>query len=606
MSIAKSKRLLELSLEELGFNPDALREKYRQERDKRIRPEGNDQYVEIRGDFSHYVDDPYVEPGFAREAVVEDVDVLVVGGGFGGLIAAARLRESGLHNLRIIEKGGDFGGTWYWNRYPGVQCDIDAYIYLPLLEETGYIPREKYSYGPEIFEHAQRIGRHYELYPKALFQTEVKEAQWDEAERRWIVTTDRNDRIKARHVVMSGGPLSRPKLPGIPGIESYKGHTFHTSRWDYGYTGGDGEGAALDKLADKRVAVIGTGATAIQAVPHLGLYAKHLYVFQRTPSSVDARGNRPTDPEWVKTLSPGWQRRRMDNFNTIACGGQTHEDLVKDGWTDLFLNLTPDDFAGSLEELMQAIELADFKKMNYIRDRTASIVEDPTTAEALKAWYRQTCKRPAFNDGYLPTFNRSNVTLVDTQGKGVERLTENSLVVDGVSYEVDCIIFATGFEVGTSRSRSAGFDIIGCGGKTLREHFADGPRTLHGFYSHGFPNLFNLGISQNGYKVNFIDMLEEQVAHVVKILTRLQQLNASRIEPSAKAEASWVRTIHEKSEAFAAFVAECTPGYYNGEGGDVRKGLLVECYGGGAGSLEFTELLTQWHADGCMEGLMIS
>ena len=605
MSIATSKRLVDLSVEELGFDPDALREKYRQERDKRIKPEGNDQYIEIRGDFSHYVDDPYVEPGFAREAVGEDVDVLVVGGGFGGLIAAARLREAGLHNLRIIEKGGDFGGTWYWNRYPGVQCDIDSYIYLPLLEETGYIPREKYSYGPEIFEHAQRIGKHYELYPLALFQTQVKSVQWDEAEGRWFVTTDRNDRIKALHVVMSGGPLSRPKLPGIPGIESFKGHTFHTSRWDYEYTGGSPEGGGLHKLADKRIAVIGTGATAIQAVPHLGQYAKHLYVFQRTPSSVGARGNRPTDPQWVETLSPGWQRRRMDNFNAIACTGRAEEDLVNDGWTDAFLKLTPQDFAGSLEEVMLALELADFKKMNSIRDRTASIVKDTKTAEALKAWYRQSCKRPAFHDTYLPTFNLPNVTLVDTHGGGVERLTENSLVVDGVSYEVDCIIFATGFEVGTTQSRSGGFDIVGCEGKTLREHFSDGPRSFHGFYSHGFPNLFHLGISQNGWKVNFIDMLEEQVAHVVKMLLHLKHQKLSRIEPTAIAEATWVQTIREKSNAFAAFVAECTPGYYNGEGGDVRKGLLVECYGGISGSMAFTELLEQWNADG-MEGLTFS
>ncbi|MDH4561232.1 MULTISPECIES: NAD(P)/FAD-dependent oxidoreductase [unclassified Pseudomonas] len=604
MAIATHKRLVELSSAELGFDPDSLREKYRQEREKRLKPEGNEQYIETGGEFSHYVDDPYASPGFTREALDEEVDVLIVGGGFGGLIAAARLREAGLHNFRIVEKASDFGGAWYWNRYPGVQCDIDAYIYLPLLEETGYIPKEKYSYGPEIFQHAQRIGRHFELYPVALFQTQVSGAQWDESAGRWIVTTDRNDRIRARHVVMSGGPLNRPKLPGISGIQKFKGHTFHTSRWDYEYTGGNTEGG-LHKLSDKRVAVIGTGATAIQAVPHLGQYAQHLYVVQRTPSSVDARGNRPTDPEWVKTLTPGWQRRRMDNFNTIACGAQASEDLVQDGWTDLFLNLTQEDFAGSPHELMQAIELADFKKMNQIRERTASIVSKPDTADALKPWYRQTCKRPAFNDGYLPTFNRPNVTLVDTDGKGVERLTENALVVNGVEYEVDCIVFATGFEVGTSQSRKAGFEIVGSGGKTLSEHFSEGPRTLHGYYSHGFPNFFHLGISQNGYKVNFIDMLEEQVGHVVKVLSHLKQHNATRIEPTAKAEAAWVKTIRDKSEVFAAFVAECTPGYYNGEGGDVRKGLLVECYGGGAGSLEFTELMASWYADGRMKGLDI-
>ena len=244
---------------------------------------------------------------------------VIVGGGFGGLLAAARLQKVGITNIRIIEKAGDFGGTWYWNRYPGAQCDIESYVYLPLLEETGYIPKEKYSFAPEIFAHAQRIGKHFNLYERACFQTQIKEARWDDEERRWTVKTDRGDVFKARFVIMSSGPLNRPKLPAIPGIEKFKGHTFHTSRWDYDYTGGDTTGG-LHKLADKRVGIIGTGATAIQSVSHLGQHAKQLYVFQRTPSSVDERGNKPTDPEWVKTLTPGWQAYRNNNFCAILSG----------------------------------------------------------------------------------------------------------------------------------------------------------------------------------------------------------------------------------------------------------------------------------------------
>src|SRR5579885_3829784 len=266
----------------LDFDPDALRARYREERDKRIRPDGTDQYVEVKGDFSRYIDDPYVEPGFTRAPLNDAVEVLIIGGGFGGLLAGARLRQAGVQDIRVVEKGGDFGGTWYWNRYPGAQCDIESYIYLPLLEETGYIPKEKYSYAPEILEHARRIGRKFDLYRNALFQTQIKEIRWSQEQARWIVTTDRADRISARFVVMSNGPLNRPKLPGVPGIDRFKGHSFHTSRWDYAYTGGDSEGN-LTKLADKRVGIIGTGATAIQSVPHLGRWAKHLYVFQRTP-----------------------------------------------------------------------------------------------------------------------------------------------------------------------------------------------------------------------------------------------------------------------------------------------------------------------------------
>jgi len=331
---------LEALVGKLDFDPDQLREKYRQERDRRIPPSNENQWVEVKGDFAHYVDDPYVTPGFTRAALTEDVEVLIVGGGFGGLIMGANLRKAGIKDIRIIEKAGDFGGTWYWNRYPGAQCDIDSYIYMPLLEETGYMPTEKYAMAPEIYEHARRIGRHFDLYRAACFQTTIKDMRWNEGALRWIVRTDRGDTFRARYVVTSSGPMSRPKLPGIPGIDSYKGHSFHTSRWDYGYTGGTNAGD-LCNLKDKRVAIIGTGATSLQVVPHLGEAAKHLYVFQRTPTSVDARNNRPTDPEWVRTLTPGWQRRRMDNFNALVNGGVAEVDEIDDGWTSLARALGP-------------------------------------------------------------------------------------------------------------------------------------------------------------------------------------------------------------------------------------------------------------------------
>jgi cyclohexanone monooxygenase len=398
------------------FDPDALREKYRQERDKRLRADGEDQYIELAGDFARYAEeDPYADPSFTRAAIDEDIEVVVIGGGFSGLLAGARLREAGLDDFRIVEAGGDFGGTWYWNRYPGAQCDIESYCYLPLLEELNYIPKEKYSYVSEIFEHSQRIGREYRLYDRALLQTRVKGLRWDEEPRRWRIATNRGDDIRARFVIMALGPASRAKLPGIPGIESFEGHSFHTSRWDYGYTGGDTHGK-LDKLGDKRVAIIGTGATAIQCVPYVGANAKATYVFQRTPSCVDLRGNKPTDPEWAKTLQPGWQRARRDNFGAIITGQPFEEDLVNDGWTDIFRNvmaLPKSDKPMAPEEIGKVMELADFRKMNAIRQRVDETVQDPEAAEALKPWYRQFCKRPTFNDEYLLTFNRPNVTLVD-------------------------------------------------------------------------------------------------------------------------------------------------------------------------------------------------
>ena len=430
-SITESKTHRIPTAAELGIDLGALRKKYAEERERRLRSDGNRQYQEITGKFAHFNDDPYVKPGLMRPALEEELDVLVVGGGFGGLLAATRLQKAGITNIRIVEKAGDFGGTWYWNRYPGAQCDIESYMYLPLLEETGYIPKERYSFAPEIQEHAQRIGKHFHLYERACFQTQIKEARWDEKASRWTVTTDRGDFFETRFIVMSSGPLNRPKLPAIPGIENFKGHTFHTSRWDYDYTGGDTTGG-LHKLHDKRVGIIGTGATAIQCIPHLGEHAKQLYVFQRTPSSVDVRGNAPTDPEWVKRLKPGWQQRRNYNFTSVLTGAFVEEDLVGDSWTSLFKllgNLVEGKDRSSLADHDMAAlgEIVDFQKMNEVRDRVATIVKDPATAEALKPWYGQWCKRPTFNDEYLPTFNRPNVKLVDTKGKGVDRVTEHGV-----------------------------------------------------------------------------------------------------------------------------------------------------------------------------------
>ena len=378
---------------DLGFDPDALRAKYRAERDKRLRADGNQQYRKIDGEFSRYLDDPYVAPGFTRAPLTDEVDVAVIGGGFGGLLAGARLREAGVKDIRIIEKGGDFGGTWYWNRYPGAACDVESYVYLPLLEELGYLPVEKYTRAPEILAHSRAIGKHFDLYANACLQTEVTEMRWDESAARWIIHTNRGDAMKARFVIMANGPLHRPKLPGIPGVGDFKGHSFHTSRWDYEYTGGDSNGG-LDGLKDKVVGIIGTGATAVQCVPHLGAGAKQLFVFQRTPSSIDVRNNRPTDPDWAASLTPGWQQRRMDNFNILVSGGFQDEDLVNDGWTEIIRNLLimarRDHAEGKAppRDPGETLELADFQKMEQIRARVESVVQDKATAEALKPYYR--------------------------------------------------------------------------------------------------------------------------------------------------------------------------------------------------------------------------
>jgi cation diffusion facilitator CzcD-associated flavoprotein CzcO len=591
---------------EPGFDPDALRAKYREERDKRLRPDGNDQYIELAGKFAAFERDPWVPPATARPPLSDDVDVALIGAGFCGLLAAARLRERGVESLRVIEKGGDFGGTWYWNRYPGLACDVESYVYLPMLEELGYMPVEKYSRGAEIFEHCRAIARRYDLYRGACFQTAVTEVRWDAAAARWIVSTDRGDAIRARFVCLANGFLQKPKLPGLPGIETFAGHAFHTSRWDYAYTGGDVNGN-LTGLRDKRVGIIGTGATAVQCIPHLGASAGHLYVFQRTPSSIGVRANRPTDAEWARGLTPGWQQKRIDNFQILTAGGYAPEDLVSDGWTDIARNLltrmlakeTPD---LSPEALAREVELADFETMEAIRARVDAIVEDPATAEALKPWYRQFCKRPCFHDAYLQTFNRPNVTLVDTSGKGVERATEKGVVVDGREYALDCLIFATGFEVGTDYSRRSGYGIVGRDGLTLTEKWADGVRTFHGLHIHGFPNCFMMSIAQSGFTVNFPYAFDLQAKHIAYLVERALREGIDELEASQAAEDEWVATVVEVGNRSTEFSESCTPGYYNAEGqADARLRQGAFFFGG---PTEFADRLAAWREEGSMQGLV--
>ena len=590
--------------EELGFDPDALRDKYRVERDKRLREDANDQYNEIKGEFSNFIEDPYITMDIDREPLTDEVEVAIIGGGFGGLIAGARLSELGFEDIRIIEKGGDFGGTWYWNRYPGAACDTEAYIYLPLLEELDYVPSQKYAHAPEILSHSKNIAEKYGLYENACLQTEVTGMQWDALASRWVIQTNRQDRFKAKFVIMSNGPLHRPKLPGIEGINSFSGHTFHTSRWDYEYTGGDSNGA-LEGLRDKRVAIIGTGATAVQCTPHVGEAAKQLYVFQRTPSSIDVRANRKTDPEWAASLKPGWQKERMDNFNILCSGGVVEEDLVKDGWTEIIRNLiSMANYRGedtNWDEVPQLMEIADFQKMEQIRARAAELVEDPKTAESLKPYYRQFCKRPCFHDSYLQTFNRDTVELVDTNGQGVERITQRGVVAGGREYEVDCIIFATGFEVGTSYVRRSGYDVTGLDGINLSDKWAEGMRTLHGVMTSGFPNLFIISNSQAGFTTNFPHAMDETSQHIGYILNECRKDNLASIDVEKEAEDKWVEEIIGVSRFASDFQESCTPGYYNNEGKPNPKSVQNGPYG--KGSRPYFRITAAWREEGNMAGI---
>lgn len=582
------------TFESPAFDAEALRARYAMERDRRLRPDGNAQYIEVAGEFAGFADDPWAGAPQPRQPLTDEVDVVVIGAGFGGLLTAARLRELGVVNLRLIDKAADVGGTWYWNRYPGIACDVESYIYLPLLEETGYMPTEKYARGGEILQHCRRIADHYDLYRDACLHTEVREIHWKADDSRWIVETDRGDAIRARFVVMSNGYLQKPKLPGIPGIASFAGHTFHTSRWDYRYTGDK-----LERLAGKRVGIIGTGATAVQCVPHLAAAAGDLYVFQRTPSSVDVRGNRPTDPEWVAGLTPDWQRRRMENFQQLTAGGEADEDLVADAWTSVTKNL----LTKSLSAKKQSTEFADFAKMEEIRARVVAVVKDPATAEALKPWYGYFCKRPCFHDDYLEVFNRDNVHLIDTKGLGVQSITAGGVVVDGVEHELDCLIFATGFEVGTEYTRRTGFEVVGRDALTLTDNWRAGVRSLHGLLVHGFPNLFVESIAQSGFTVNFPYLLDMQAGHVAWIIAQALMHDIAQLEATAQSEQAWVDMVLARSVASVERARTCTPGYYNREGQaneSTRQGSFFL-----GGPTEYADILRDWRQEIGLAGLDI-
>ncbi len=594
------------------YDAEWVRAKYAIERNKRLRADAVDQYVEVTADFSHYADDPYTERT-ERAPVHDHVQVLIIGGGLGSLIAAVRLQEAGIDDIRIVDTAGDFGGTWYWNRYPGAQCDIESYIYLPLLEELGYMPTERYAHGPEIRDHLQAIARKYGLYRNALLQTTVTGMRWDDDAKHWEVSTNRGDRLTATLVAVSPGSLTRPKLPGIPGINEFTGHTFHTSRWDYEYTGG-AESGGLTGLADKRVGIIGTGATALQCIPHLGRWARQLYVFQRTPSTVGERLNRPTDPAWAAGLRPGWQRERMANFTRVTCGVEMDLDLVDDGWTRNALALTDPAVIRETarlgremtqQETDEFLYRIDFEAMERLRARISRTVHDPKTAESLKPWFKLMCKRAGYHDEYLKTFNRDNVELVDTDGRGVERFTETAAVVDGVEYELDALIFATGFEVGTEFTRRLGFEIVGRDDVRLSDKWAKGMRTLHGLQTHGFPNCFFLGYTQSGVSPNYTHTAEERARHLTYLVNTFVERGATAIEATQAAEDEWLTTMNEASVDAKAFFADCTPSYLSSEGDqDNPHGMLSTNFGGKP--VDFFDMLSAWRSTGRLQGVIIT
>jgi len=591
----------------------AMKEKYRQERDKRIRPEGEAQYAAPEDHLTHdtYEHDPFT-PVVPRDALDEDVDVAILGGGWTGILAAYHLTKQGVTNFKVIDHAGDYGGTWYWNRYPGIQCDNDAYCYLPLLEEMNWLPSKKFEDGRHIYEYIQSIVDKFGFRDNGVFHTLVKGLTWDEGSKRWHVATDRKDRIRARFVVMAGGTLSTPKFPAVPGIHKFKGHKFHTSRWDYDYTGGEWGNPVLDKLADKRVAILGTGATSVQAVPYLGQYAKQLYVLQRTPSGVDKRDNPPTDPAWAASLKPGWQAARQENFLRAANEVLDRDapDLICDFWTEINRNLNADREARGwpdegMEEFMARREMMDFQVMERVRRRVDTIVKDKATAEALKPYYRFMCKRPLSNNDYYDTFNLPGVKLIDVAAtQGLEAMTENGFMAGGKEYEIDAMVFASGFEVTSDLKRRWGFDdVVGRGGVSIYDHWADGPKTLHGTMTHNFPNMFFTGYVQGGLNGTTTLQFGKQVQHAAWMVRQALDRSIAAIEPTQEGQDAYVDRFNEIALDLSGILNDCTPSYFTNEGDKEAKWFLFR--GWGYGWDNFQAMLEDWRAKGDFAGMRV-
>ena len=529
---------------------DQIKDKFREERDLRLdyRPPGTDQFTsEFSGDLAKYAVDPYAKDVPSREPISDEVEVLFIGGGFSALLTSARLREGGIESIRIVERGSDVGGTWYWNRYPGAACDVVSYDYLPLLDELDYVPVNHYSRGPEIFSHCQAIAHKYNLYDLAVFNTTVTETRWEKSDQLWHVKTDQGDVMRAQFVICANGTLAKPKLSAIAGMEDFAGHSFHTSRWDYDYTGQN-----LEHLKDKVVGIIGTGASAVQIVPELAKVAKKVFVFQRTPSSIDVRDDWPTDPNWARKLEPGWQNKRRSKV--LAAVENSLEKRAAKG-------------ASSPKEKLKKQENANIDYMMRIHKRIDEIVDDPGTADSLKPWYMFMCKRPCFHNEYLPSFNLPNVHLVDTRGQGITKISPKGPVFEGKEYELDLLIYATGFEVQQTGIYN---DIVGADGVNLQDKYADGIRTLLGIHTAGFPNLFIMGGYQASFQFNLTEMLQTQGDHIAACIDYVLVNDYHTLDVCDEAEEWWVQKVIEH-RGKTSRSEECTPGYYNFEGNEQRR-----------------------------------
>lgn len=622
-----------------GVDEIQVEKRYGEERAKRLREDGPAQWIDISLDenFKRFQDDPWVDPDAVNDVKSMFPDgscqLLIIGAGFGGLMYAVRMVQAGVHPeyIRIVDPAGGFGGTWYHNRFPGLMCDIESYCYLPLLEETGYMPKHRYSYGEEIRKYAEDIADKWNITNSAVFQTKAEKLLWDETAKEWQVELvqrkgnhSQDLTVRSKFVATVNGVLNWPKLPGFPGILDFQGKIFHSARWDYSITGGSQGNPSLTRLKDKRVAIVGTGATAVQIVPHLARWSKHLYVVQRTPASVDRRDQRPTDPEWFHkqvATAKGWQRERLRNFhNHFRTGEKPSVNVVDDQWTEsimLPISGNPDG-PTSMEELpayMKTLNALDLPRQASVRARCEKIVKDHKVAQALQPWYPTWCKRPAYHDDYYPSFNQDNVTLIDTEGKGPDCITADSIIVGNQSLPVDIIIFATGYRApfGGTPAEKANLTITGLNGVSMTQEWArNGPTTLHGVIDKNFPNLFLSGPWQASTSPNFLFNVDELAKHASYILSEAKRRAGGKpfaVAPTAKAVEDWGMQVLMRAAPMAAIVG-CTPNYFNLEGKldqtpPEMQTTMAKSGLWGKGIEDFVATVEAWRVEGSMQGIEV-
>ncbi|KXS21044.1 FAD/NAD(P)-binding domain-containing protein [Gonapodya prolifera JEL478] len=556
-----------------------------------------------------------------------ETTVVLIGAGFSGIMLGAQLVKAGVRDFKILETASGFGGTWYWNRYPGASC-VSLYCYLPLLEDTGYMPEMKYSSGTEILKYCERMGEHFGLYERAIFETGAKEFRWDETSHVWCGTTDRGDTITTKFLVSCGGsPFNHPQLPAIEGIAHFKGREFHTSRWDYDFTGGDprGNDFNLHKLENKVVGIVGTGATAIQIIPHLGKHSKHLYVFQRTPSAVDVRNNVPTDPAWWKevTAQKGWQYEQDEEYNRFLAtitspappdkSAKKKQLLVDDGFIisvrEMFDTMEKNSKDGQLS-LGKRREIADFRLMERLRHRVEDIVEDKKTAEMLKPWYDLFCKRPQYSDYFLQTFNRPNVTLVDTAvSKGIERITEKGIVVSGLEYPLDVIVWSTGFSTtALGLEPKFNYKVLGRSGLTVKQKCDanGGYATFLGLVTSDFPNYFMFGHAQAAVSVNFPSVYTVEARWIGYVIAEALSMGCKTVECTRETEEAWTEEILRASRINTEYLMSCTPGTFNAEGDIEKFTKLKRSQNYGGGLLKYRDIVDAYIKEGELNGFHIS